>query len=263
MSESVSICGGREGRGGEGRKGGKIIGECFWREGRAGREVRKEECVCVFLFPIPSSNIYPLYRITDLSPPPIPSPHTPSPKPKTDLPIPQGPRRRRPCRHGLSPLPLLRSLPTFQPPNAADLRRPPCLPRPLRGINYFSSLKYFCPEHYNPADFYLKLISFTPGGEVGREGARMDLLSESFQRSAMSVRKPLMVDNKHKGLGGVHGIKASTWTLLKLNFWRSSLRLRRDKTFVVLWGVISVIVVFCWGLFICSRRIIRGGICWG
>jgi len=118
----------------------------------------------------------------------------------------------------------------------------------LQGINYFSSLKYFCPEHYNPADFYLKLISFTPGGEVEREGARINLLSEAFQRSAMCVRKPLAVDNKHKGLGGVRGVKASTWTLLKLNFWRASLRLRRDKTFVVLWGVISVIVGFLLGV---------------
>ena len=76
----------------------------------------------------------------------------------------------------------------------------------------------------------------------------MNLLSESFQRSAMCVRKPLVVDNKHKGLGGVRGVKASTWTLLKLNFWRASLRLRRDKTFVVLWGVISVIVGFLLGI---------------
>jgi hypothetical protein len=58
----------------------------------------------------------------------------------------------------------------------------------------------------------------------------------------------LPTDNKHRGLAGVHGIKASTFTFLKLNFWRATLRLRRDKTFVVLWGIISFIVGLLLGI---------------
>lgn len=118
----------------------------------------------------------------------------------------------------------------------------------LQGIGYFSALKYFCPEHYNPADFYLKLISFTPGAEAEGEVQRMDLLNDAFQKSDMRLMKPLPTDNKHRGLAGVHGIKASTFTFLKLNFWRATLRLRRDKTFVVLWGIISFIVGLLLGI---------------
>lgn len=118
----------------------------------------------------------------------------------------------------------------------------------LQGIGHFSALKYFCPEHYNPADFYLKLISFTPGAEAEGEVRRMDLLNDAFQKSDMRLMKPLPTDNKHRGLAGVHGIKASTFTFLKLNFWRATLRLRRDKTFVVLWGIISFIVGLLLGI---------------
>ncbi len=112
----------------------------------------------------------------------------------------------------------------------------------LDGIRYFSTLKYFCPEHYNPADFYLKLISFTPGGVAETEGARMDLLNDAFKNSDMRLANPLPTDNKHHGMVGVRGVQPSSWTLFKLNMWRCYLRLRRDTVFVVLWGIISVIV---------------------
>lgn len=40
----------------------------------------------------------------------------------------------------------------------------------------------------------------------------------------------------------MRGLQASTWTLFASDCWRATLRLRRDMTFVALWGIISALV---------------------
>lgn len=40
----------------------------------------------------------------------------------------------------------------------------------------------------------------------------------------------------------VRGLQASAWTIFLSDCWRAFLRLRRDTTFVVLWGIISALV---------------------
>lgn len=51
--------------------------------------------------------------------------------------------------------------------------------------------RHICPERFNPADFYLKLVSFTPGGVPEEEAARMDRLATAFQASEFVVADPL------------------------------------------------------------------------
>jgi hypothetical protein len=43
-------------------------------------------------------------------------------------------------------------------------------------------------------DFYLKLISATPGADVGEEKARMDKLVTAFKASDMIRKNPLAAD---------------------------------------------------------------------
>lgn len=51
-------------------------------------------------------------------------------------------------------------------------------------------------KHFNPADFYLALVSAAPGADPAEETARMDTLSEAFQASDMRLREPLPADNR-------------------------------------------------------------------
>ncbi len=51
-------------------------------------------------------------------------------------------------------------------------------------------------KHFNPADFYLSLVSAAPGADAGAEAARMDRLSAAFQASGMRVAAPLPADNR-------------------------------------------------------------------
>jgi hypothetical protein len=54
--------------------------------------------------------------------------------------------------------------------------------------------RYHCPEHYNPADFYLKLVSFAPHGVPAQEAARMDGLATAYRGSDMAVADPIPPD---------------------------------------------------------------------
>ena len=65
-----------------------------------------------------------------------------------------------------------------------------------KALTYFSGLGYNCPAAYNPADFYLKLISAAPGADVAVESARMDKLVEAFKASDMVRKNPLPSDQQ-------------------------------------------------------------------
>jgi hypothetical protein len=71
------------------------------------------------------------------------------------------------------------------------------LPFPLPHTpTHTNTHRRFCPEHYNPVDFYLKQVSFAPGGVPEQEVARMDKLAAAFQASDMAVAAPLSPDDQ-------------------------------------------------------------------
>ncbi|TFJ86806.1 hypothetical protein NSK_001894 [Nannochloropsis salina CCMP1776] len=114
-------------------------------------------------------------------------------------------------------------------------------------IRYFSSLSYQCPENYNPSDFYLKLISATPGADSAEEKARMNKLVAAYNASDMVRKTPLAPDETHKQFQMVFG-HASSWTLFKINLWRAFIQLQRDWVTFVLWGLVSALVGGLFGI---------------
>lgn len=101
------------------------------------------------------------------------------------------------------------------------------------------------PPSYRPLskrDFVLEAASAAPGADPGDETPRMDALAFAYDASPMKTPTPLAADNRHKSLGGVTGRAASPWVLFKLNLWRCSLQLARDKATLGLWAAVSSLI---------------------
>ena len=116
-------------------------------------------------------------------------------------------------------------------------------------LAYFQgTLGLKCPAMYNPGDLVLELVSASPEVDVNEELRRMNEIHEAYIQSSMFISQPLPPDSEHKVYHNVHGLSASSWTLFKLNLGRSNLQLKRDLITVGLYGVVSVIIGFLFGI---------------
>lgn len=118
-----------------------------------------------------------------------------------------------------------------------------------QALSYFqAALGIECPQHYNPADFVLELVSAEPGVPLQEELRRMDALSLAYAQSFMKIQNPLPADDKHKALHDVRGQGASDWVFFKLNLWRGGLQLARDRITLILWAVVSALIGALFGV---------------
>lgn len=101
------------------------------------------------------------------------------------------------------------------------------------------------PHHITvpKSDFVLEAASApSHEGEVEAETSHLDVLAAAYDASSMNVITPLAVDNAHQTLGGVQGMAVSPWVLFKLNLWRCSLQVARDKATLGLWAAVSTLI---------------------
>lgn len=111
------------------------------------------------------------------------------------------------------------------------------IPHKIQLIVFLEGLGYVCPNHFNPADFALQLVSSktVEAHAAAKEKIEAPLLvpspsglkiAEAWSKGVISScsgvhnAKLLQPDDKHKQVIKICGSRASFWVLFKMNLWR-------------------------------------------
>eukprot|EP01032_Pedospumella_encystans_P007850 gene7850-9359_t len=74
-----------------------------------------------------------------------------------------------------------------------------------QALSYFSSLGYECPEHFNPADFFLDLLSVnskSPDVEI-ESTARIETLAQQWQHMSSKAKQTMLRGRSMSGVGSM------------------------------------------------------------